>query len=504
MVNYTSRNIILSTMAVIGVATTAAGCGWLMYHYGLHDSTVVLLSLAVFIVLAIPIPFHLISILASIKSSQTDSLTGLFNRATFNVKFKALLANCVLTNKKFHILILDLNKFKQVNDTLGHYVGDQVLRHVATQLQQTIRGTEDVVARLGGDEFAILVPDLDDVNAYEHVVAKIIKAVNAPIKIEGHYLYIGVSIGVATYPDSGVTAVNLMRFADIAMYSAKKMQKDFYVYKEDEDANKIVDLTILGEIRKSIDDDDFELWFQPKKNLATKKIDSIECLVRWNHPMRGLIGPDQFIPFAENSGMIKYLTQFVIKNATQSYERIKQAGYDLDVSVNISPNDIADPSTMTAIIKSIVKADMLPEKFVLEVTETAIMHDTDSAFKVLVALESLGIKLSIDDFGTGHSSMTYLKNFPIHEVKIDQSFVREIETSKEAFSIVKSTIELSHSLGAITIGEGVETKSIEEMLTALNCDYVQGYYVAKPMPIDKLIIWLNSYYSCKEELPNDK
>ena len=500
MINYTVKNIILSIMAAVGVATTAVACGWLMHYYGVHDGAAVLLSLIAFIGLAIPIPFHLVSVLASIKSSQTDGLTGLFNRTTFNLKFKAMLAECVETDKKFHILILDLNKFKQVNDTLGHHVGDLLLKHIATQLLQAVRGTDDIVARLGGDEFAILVSDFDNVNAYEPVITKIVKAVNAPVKIDGHYLYIGVSIGVATYPDSGVTSVNLMRFADIAMYSAKKMQKDFCVYKEDDNTNKVVDLTILGEIRKSIEDDDFELWFQPKKNLATKGIDSVECLVRWNHPIRGLIGPEQFIPFAEESGMIKYLTQFVIKNATQSYKRLKESGYDLDISVNVSPNDIADPSTMTTIIKSIVKADMLPEKFVLEVTETAIMHDPDSAFKVLVALESLGIKLSIDDFGTGHSSMTYLKNFPIHEVKIDQSFVRELETSRESFNIVKSTIELSHSLGAITVGEGVETAKIEDMLATLNCDYVQGYYIAKPMPIDQLIIWLNT---CKEELSND-
>ncbi len=464
-------------------------------QFGAEEFVVFTAGFLVFMGLSLPIPFQLLSLLDATSTMHLDDLTGLVNRATFNSRANNLLVECVNTKKKFHLLILDLNKFKQVNDTLGHHVGDQLLQHVATQLKEAVRGDSDVVARLGGDEFAILVEDFDDVKAYEHVITKITAAISSPIKIDGRFLYAGASVGVATFPDSGTTLVNLMRYADIAMYSAKKAQKDYVVYKEydEESENAVSDLNILGEIRKSIDDNDFELWFQPKKNLLTKQIDSVECLIRWNHPTRGLIGPDKFIPYAESAGIIRHLTHFVIKSATQSYVKIKQAGHDLDISINVSPNDIADPSTMTTIIKSIVKADMLPEKFVLEVTETAIMHDPDSAFKVLVALESLGIKLSIDDFGTGHSSMTYLKNFPIHEVKIDQSFIKDIETSKEAFSITKSTIELTHSLGAITVGEGVENKNIEDMLINLNCDYVQGYYIAKPMPLDALINWLNSY-----------
>ena len=508
MSHYISKNLILALLATLGIATISYGCySGLLHYFGLTNQASAIASLIIFVALSTPIPPLLLETIHTIKNSQCDELTGLPNRTAFNIKFKQLLDTSEAANKKFHLLILDLDKFKQINDTLGHHFGDMVLKHIASQLHNSIRVDEDIVARLGGDEFAILIPDPDNNDAYEPVIAKIVKAINSPVNIDGHYLYISVSIGVATYPTTSSTSVNLMRFADIAMYSAKKMQRNFYVYNEEfDDSNQLTDLTILGEMRQSIEDGDFETWFQPKKNLINNQIESIECLIRWRHPVRGLLMPNKFIPYAEESGMIRLLTQSVIKSATQSYKLLSEAGYDLDISVNVSPNDIVDPSTMTTIIKNIVKSDMLPEKFVLEVTETAIMHDHDAAFKVLVALESLGIKLSIDDFGTGHSSMTYLKNFPICEVKIDQSFIKEIDKNKESFNIVRSTIELSHSLNAVTVAEGVETKEVEDMLRALHCDHVQGYYIAKPMPLDELILWLNLYYEQqpKGDLTNGK
>lgn len=494
----TSILSIMAIMAIIGVATAAIVWYLLLVSQGVESWLATTVGILTFIGLAAPIPFHLLTTWKMFRQATIDPLSGLLNRESFNIRLKELLSR---PNQRFYVLILDLNKFKLVNDTLGHHAGDQLLQSIALRLREAVHN-EDVVARLGGDEFAILVSDAENNKSYEPVIARIIKAISEPVLIEERFLYASVSIGVATYPDSATTAVNLMRFADIAMYSAKKMQKDFCVYQDQDDTVTISDLSLLGEIRKGVENNEFILWFQPKKSLLTNSITSVECLIRWNHPTRGLLGPDAFIPFAEESGMIKYLTQFVIKQTAQSYKLLREAGYDLDMSVNVSPNDVVDPSTMTTIIKSIVKADMSPEKFVLEVTETAIMHDPDSAFKVLVALESLGIKLSIDDFGTGHSSMTYLKNFPIHEVKIDQSFVRDLESNEQAYSIVKSTIELSHSLGATTVGEGVETKRVEEILGVLNCDYVQGYYIARPMPIDQLIIWLNTYYSHKDKLLN--
>lgn len=246
---------------------------------------------------------------------------------------------------------------------------------------------------------------------------------------------------------------------------------------------------LLKEIADSLVQGHFVLWLQPKKNIKTGDIHSAECLIRWNHPTRGMLGPDQFIPILEKAGAINDLTRYVIKEATKHYKKLTNANIDISLSVNVSPNDIVDPQTMTTIIKSIVAADMLPHKLILEVTETAIMLDPDASFKVLVALESLGVKISIDDFGTGHSSMTYLKNFPIHEVKIDKSFVTEIATQKDGYNIVRTIIELSHSLDATVVAEGVETENIADLLRLLQCDDIQGYHLSRPMPLDKFIEW---------------
>jgi EAL domain-containing protein (putative c-di-GMP-specific phosphodiesterase class I) len=303
-------------------------------------------------------------------------------------------------------------------------------------------------------------------------------------------MFVNCSIGIATYPDTADTTVALMRCADVAMYASKKTQKDYSLYTVTDDNASATDLLLMGELRHALDDGDCELWFQPKKNLRTGKVDAAECLMRWRHPLRGIINPGTFIPAAESSGLIKLITQFVIREATAGFKELTKLEHNMSLSINVSPIDIVDPAIMTAIIKSIVQADMPPNKLILEVTETAIMSDPNAVFKVLIALESLGIKLSIDDFGTGHSSLLYLKNFPIHEVKLDRSFIIDIATNKESYNIVRSTIDLSHTLGAITVAEGVETKDIEDLLIELGCDYVQGYYVAKAMPLDEFGPWL--------------
>jgi EAL domain-containing protein (putative c-di-GMP-specific phosphodiesterase class I) len=256
---------------------------------------------------------------------------------------------------------------------------------------------------------------------------------------------------------------------------------------------------LLNEVSGSLVLGHFVLWLQPKKNIKTGEIHSAECLVRWDHPTRGLLGPDHFIPVLEKAGAINDLTRYVIKEATRHYKKLIAANIDISLSINVSPNDIVDPATMTTIIKSIVAADMLPHKLILEVTETAIMLDPDASFKVLVALESLGVKISIDDFGAGHSSMTYLKNFPIHEVKIDKSFITEIDSRKDEYNIVRTIIELSHSLGATVVAEGVETEKIANLLGLLQCDDIQGYHLSKPMQLDKFIEWINNRTSLESQ-----
>lgn len=424
------------------------------------------------------------------QSLRHDVLTGLLNRASFISTLTAIIKKSNVTKKQFYILLLDLNNFKQINDTLGHNVGDTLLTEVSARISKAIR-FGDVVARLGGDEFAILIHT--EKNSLDHtmVANRIIKEINQPIRIDEKTLYISGSIGIAAFPQDGKSPHELLRCAEIAMYSAKTEKKEVNEYNQSYDTFKITDLTLLGELRIAIDNSELELWYQPKLNLKTNEVDSIEALIRWRHPIRGLLLPDSFVPLVESIGAIHYMTEFVIKEATTAYETLKTHGYDFGISINISPNDLVDSAIVTTIIKSIVHARMKPEKLTLEVTETAIIHDMPTSFRTLEALNSVGIRISIDDFGTGHSSFVYLKNLPINEIKLDKTFIMDINSSNEGFNIVRSMIDLATELKIQTVAEGVETEVIRDTLSKLGCDYVQGYFIEKPMELTQLISWLS-------------
>ena len=492
-----STNLILSSITASGALVLSI----LLYKVLNYQHLLgwVPISASILIIISFVVPIWLLAERTQklIRSSEVDELTGLYNRATFIKRCESIIKKADSKNDRFDLMILDLNKFKQINGTVGHQIGDQLLKIVSNKLVALVQ-PGDEVCRFGGDEFALLIRDVRHSDVYKTLATDIVNSISDPSKIDSHWLYTSTNVGIATYPESGTTFLELMRCADIAMYRAKKMQKDYVLYDFSDDKNSVTDLTLIGELRSAIADEDFVLYFQPKKNLKTGEITSIESLVRWKHPLKGIIPPASFISLAESTGMIKYLTQYVIKEAAQAYRTLKDAGYDLKIAVNVSPNDIVDPAIMTTIIKSIVKAEMPPNKFVLEVTETAIMHEPEAAFRVLVALDSLGIQLSIDDFGTGHSSLLYLKNFPIDEVKLDRSFIVDIEQSKEGHNIVKSTIDLAHLLNAHTVAEGVETVEIESILDTLGCDEIQGYYIARPMPLSDLIEWLGNYKGKKE------
>lgn len=486
-------NLILAIMSLCGIVVMPTTLFLASQHQLSDNSNVIFLSAGVLSVIAsIGIIWQFVSLMKLHHQSHYDSLTGLLNRTSFNAQFEKIIKIAESEHKAFHILLLDLNKFKQVNDTLGHDVGDQLLKVVANRLKKSVR-QGDIIARLGGDEFAILVADTKNNKAYEQVVSRIINSINITTGVGHTSTYISVSIGIASYPLNGLTTNELTRRADIAMYSAKKMKQDFCIYRDEDDTSTAKELTLLGEIRTAIADGDFEVWYQPKVSTVDYTITSAECLLRWNHPLRGIITPDQFMPLAESTGVIKNLTQLVIDKAANGYEQLKNSGHDLSLSINISPTNIIDPSIITTIIKNIVRHNMTPTKLILEVTETAFMHDTDAAAKVLNALESLGARLSIDDFGTGYSSLLYLKNFPIHEIKLDRSFITDISTNDIGFNIVKATINLAHELEATVVAEGVETKDIKDTLSGLGCDFVQGYYIAKPMPLTEFVTWLNNY-----------
>jgi len=493
MKQHLTFNLALAVMSLCGIIVMPITL-YLAFRYSLISSDVWILSSISSLagISVIGIIWQFVSIIKLHRQSNFDSLTGLLNRTAFNLLFKQLIAKAEKDNLMFHMLLLDLNKFKQVNDTLGHEVGDQLLKVVASRLRNAVR-QDDIIARLGGDEFAILVSDPDRVKSYEHVVARIIKTVNITTVVGHTSTYISVSVGIATFPTSGTSTNEITRRADIAMYSAKRTKQDFCIYRDEDDISTARELTLLGEIRTAIADDHFEVWYQPKVSTVNNSVTSAECLIRWRHPFRGIISPDQFIPLAESTGIIKNLTQVVIDKATHGYELLKESGHDLSLSINISPTNLIDPSIISTIIKYIVKRNMAPTKLILEVTETAFMHDTDAAVKVLIALESLGIKLSIDDFGTGYSSLLYLKNFPIHEIKLDRSFITDIVTNDIGFNIVKATINLAHELEATVVAEGVETKEIRDTIADLGCDFIQGYYIAKPMPFDEFVESLDNY-----------
>jgi len=488
-----NSNLTLAVMSLCGIAIMpialylAIKPGELLAGYWMIFSISILSVIA-----AVGIIWQFVAIVQLNLQSNFDPLTGLLNRTAFNANFQKVISRAEEENLVFHVLLLDLNKFKQVNDTLGHDVGDQLLTVIADRLQNAVR-QGDIIARLGGDEFAILVSDIDRKKSYEQVVARIIKTVNITTVVGHTSTYISVSIGISSYPSGGLTTNELMRRADIAMYSAKKMKQDFCVYRDEDDTSAARDLTLLGEIRTAIADEDFEIWFQPKVSAVYGTVDSAECLIRWRHPHRGILNPDLFIPLAESTGIIKSLTQIVLQEAAESYTKLKDAGFDLSLSINFSPTNVIDPSIITTIIKSIVRANMPPTKLILEVTETAFMHDTDAAVKVLVALNSLGVRLSIDDFGTGYSSLLYLKNFPIYEIKLDRSFIVDIVTNEVGFNIVKATINLAHELQAVVVAEGVESAEVKQTLTDLDCDFIQGYYVARPMPLEEFIAWMANH-----------
>lgn len=486
------KSWILYLLAAVGALSISAVSVWALVADKAPYLGSLVVGLGILGGLFYGIAHHGSYIIRIIHGQHVDELTGLLTRKAFFGRLSRVIANADKHKTNFHLLILDINNFKQINDALGHKEGDKLLKLFADKLKESIRDGDDI-ARLSGDEFAVILHTQAKEDSFLDDIDRIIKNTNFPLNIGKHKLHLGLSIGVSTYPDMGSTDVALMRCADIAMVNAKRLQKDYCIYEIEEDKFLLSNSALIGEIRLAIDNGDVALWAQPKKNLITNEIDSIECLIRWDHQHLGILGPDTFIHLAESAGIIKYITHFVIKEATNIYKELCAAGYDINVAINISPNDMSDPSMMTAIIKNIVQADMSPEKLILEVTETAIMQDPNSATKILLALESLGVKLAIDDFGTGHSSLRYLKNYPIREIKFDKSFISDLETSNEGYKIVKSNIELAHSLNAVTVAEGVETAHIESILKDIGCDYIQGYYLAKPMPIDTLIQWLNDY-----------
>jgi diguanylate cyclase (GGDEF)-like protein len=420
----------------------------------------------------------------------TDGLTGLSNRALFYDHLQQALLNTERNKIPFALLVMDLDRFKFVNDSLGHHVGDQLLQEVGQRLRRILRKS-DTVARLGGDEFAALLPAVESGESAALVAEKIIQILNAPIVVEGHSLTVGVSIGIVNCPEDGTGSNQLVQRADIAMYHAKRHGRGYAFYDEEMAGDNLFAVTMEAELREAIKNQSFALYFQPKISMRRNRIIGTEALIRWIHPQYGFIPPDKFIPLAEQTGLIQPLTQWVLTTAlTQCAEWIAR-GIHVGVSVNLSAHSLTDHSTLDMVQKALADSGVEPRWLTLELTETAIMTDAAKALVTLSELADMGVRLAMDDFGTGYSSLAYLKRLPVDEIKIDRSFVMDMAKDANDAVIVRSTIDLAHNMGLRVVAEGIETEEIWNMLTKLGCDQGQGFLMGRPVPPIDLERWLD-------------
>ena len=416
-----------------------------------------------------------------------DPLTGLPNRGQFGQRLAERLAQA--DEHPCAVLMLDLDRFKHVNDVMGHAFGDRLLRSVAARLQALQFGSGFLLARLGGDEFAMLLDKADEAGALE-LARRIHQDFETPLRIDDQTVDLGASLGIALAPEHSREAGTLLSRAELAMYAAKRRQSGSMVYHSALDAGSQEALSLLGELRRAIEQDELRLFLQPKVDLRSGRIHSAEALLRWQHPQRGLVPPLQFIPFAEQTGFIRQLTAWVIEASARSAREAHAQGLPLRISVNLSTRDLLDQELPAKIAEQLARHEATPAMLCLEITESAIMDDPQRALNTLTTLSGMGFRLSIDDFGTGYSSLAYLKHLPVNELKIDQSFVMAMERNDADANIVRSTIELAHNLGLDVVAEGVETLAHWRLLAALGCNEGQGYGIGRPMPAADFLPWL--------------
>jgi diguanylate cyclase (GGDEF)-like protein len=426
--------------------------------------------------------------------AHRDVLTGLPNRALFHDRVEQAIKSAPRGNQTPTILLMDLDRFKDVNDTLGHHVGDLLLQEIAKRCAAVLLRESDTVARLGGDEFAVLLP-VGDIQGAQVIARKILSALEQPMTLEGQQVIVGGSIGIASYPEHGDEIHTLLRHADMAMYAAKRSSGGYTIYDPRYDRQSRQRLSLMSELRRAVERDELTLYYQPKIDLSTGEVAHVEALLRWMHPERGFIPPDQFIPFAEHTGYIKTITQWVITKVLLQLADWRARGITLNVSVNISARDLLNPELLAMFNSLVDEHNTWLQWLSLEVTESAIMVDAAHAQSMLQFFKDIGLRLSIDDFGTGYSSLSYLKKLPVDELKIDRSFVIHMATDRDDATIVRSTIDLGHNMGLKVVAEGVENEAAWEMLKAWGCDLAQGYYVSAPVPPGELVEWLEHMQS---------
>ncbi|MDQ3777517.1 MAG: EAL domain-containing protein, partial [Actinomycetota bacterium] len=423
-----------------------------------------------------------------------DPLTDLPNRVLFRDRIRHATLASRRGGTETAVLLMDLDRFKEINDTLGHHCGDLLLQELGGRLNTAIRST-DTVARLGGDEFGVVLPDLSNRDAINDVVGRIKAAVEEPVLIEGLPLTVEASIGVALFPEHGEDVDTLLQRADVAMYLAKERSSACEIYDDREDGYDPTRLALISELRRAIDEHELLVYYQPKADLRTGDVESVEALVRWEHPERGLIPPDEFIPLAQHTGLMRPLTLYVLEESIRQIQLWRANDITLRAAVNLGTRNLLDPRLPDEVMEILQKWNVDPSALELEITETTIMSDPARATAVLRRLKDLGITLSIDDFGTGYSSLAYLKRLPVDAVKIDKSFVLSMTSDENDAAIVRSTIELARGLGLSVVAEGVENEAIWRDLATLGCDVAQGYYLSRPVPAGDLTTWLDAVRS---------
>lgn len=417
-----------------------------------------------------------------------DPLTGLPNRSLLHDRLQHEIGLSKRERASFGVILMDLDRFKEVNDTLGHGVGDEVLREVGRRLEKAIRA-EDTVARLGGDEYVLLIHNLKPEDA-GLIANKIYTALSKPFHWQNQSIDLGASLGLSFYPSQCDDASELLRCADIAMYVAKRSGQGYALYAPDQVHTSRQDLSLKSELREAIQVGQLSLYYQPQIDHRSQRVSGLEALVRWNHPSRGLLAPDQFIPLAEDAGLIAPLTHWVLKIALAQLVALQKNGYALTMAVNLSARNLHDMELPASIAALLAEIGVAPQDLTLEITESAVMANPSSGLAILTQLDRMGVTLAIDDFGTGYSSLAYLKGLPVDELKIDRSFVIDMVENENDAVIVRSTIDLAHNLGLKVIAEGVETRDAWHSLSMLGCDCSQGYFMGKPMPAEKLEAWL--------------
>jgi diguanylate cyclase (GGDEF)-like protein/PAS domain S-box-containing protein len=422
-----------------------------------------------------------------------DPLTELPNRALFRERLEQAVRHANRTGLRFALMYLDLDRFKNINDTLGHVFGDKLLITVGQRLRQCVR-EEDTVARLGGDEFAIVLNELYQPEGAGRVADSIVQIMNQPFELESHHLFVTFSIGITLYPDDHDDVDQLIKMADTAMYNAKEMGRNQYAYyNEISNAMTMERLSLETGLRFAVERGELQVYYQPKFELDRERCVGLEALVRWQHPSFGILSPERFIALAEETGLIVTIGEWVLREVCRQIKQWQAIGIDLPVAVNLSAWQFREKNLLAVIDRILAETEVAPDRLEIEITESTAMNNPEQAASILQQMKNRGLTLSIDDFGTGYSSLSYLKRFPVDTLKIDRSFVRDIHASHDDASIVCAIIALAHGLGLTVIAEGVETRDQVEFLKAQRCDQMQGYYFSHPVPADELVRQLRDW-----------